>query len=125
MCLERGKLWEGATPKCYFDNPQDNWMCALVTAVRHLCPPYEEPRSGIHSEYCDDDWYAVIKTDDIWEGELWDKEDLSRCLYIAWYKDRGHTETLWFLGSGSFIPRIPTEEELLAILGHYKNKETK
>ena len=123
MCLDRGKTWKGSDPKCYFDHPRDNWMCATVIAIRHLCPPYSDPKQGIHSEYCNDDWYAVIKTDNIDTDEQTGGSLLGRCLYIAWYKDRGHTEALWILGGESENPRVPTEEELLSILEYYRRPE--
>lgn len=127
MCLERGKPVNfDNDPICYFDSPGHNWMCATVLAVRNLCPPNGDPIQGIHTEYCDDDRYATIKVEDVWNPKVWETgtSAIAMCLYLSWYKDRGHQSVLLLLGQESFVPRSPTEDELLQILKYYKDKES-
>ncbi len=119
MCLERGKDWTGSGPVCYFDNPNENWNCATLNAIRDIVYEGQELKDGVHYEYCDDEKYATINIHDIT-----DRKDnyIGRCLYVAWYKQRGGTEALWILDGEDDIPRNPTEDELLAIIKYYKVK---
>ena len=114
MCKERGQNWSGDAPTCYFDDRDGNWNCATINAIRDICDDWGEGfPDGIYFTFCDDEKYAVIKIDEI-DTEDW----IGYCLYVQWYKHRGHTDALWILGEGN--PSNPTEEELLAILKYYK-----
>lgn len=116
MCLKRRKTWRGNNPVCYFDKPDDNWNCATVGAIRDLVYEGQKLKLGIHYEYCDDEKFATINIHDVTD----DKDNyIGRCLYVAWYKNRGGTEALWILGGEGDIPRKPTEKELLAIVQYY------
>lgn len=114
-CIDRGKTWLGDDPTCYFDDPEHNWNCATVNAIRDICYEGQGLPVGVDYTYCDDEKYATIKIDEV--GVEW----LGYCLYIQWYKQRGHTDQLWILGNG--VPRTPTEEELLAIIDFYKRRK--
>ncbi len=117
MCRERRQTWKGSPPVCYFDNPSQNWNCATLNAIRDLVYEGQELKDGIHYEYCDDEKFATVNIYNIDD----DKGDyIGRCLYVAWYKNRGATEALWILDGEDDIPRAPTEKELLAIINHYK-----
>ncbi len=125
MCKERIKNWSGDDPVCYFDNPSQNWNCATLDNIRDLVYEGHELKSGIHYEYCDDEKFAIIN---IHEVEI-DNEDrngfyIGRCLYVAWYKNRGGTEALWIL-DGEDMPRFPTEKELLAIINYYDKQPSR
>lgn len=115
MCLERGKNWKGGDPKCYFDgNPEDNWHCATLDAIRDLCSPFKDKLpEGIQVQFCDDEWYSTIKIDNLFI----DGPYIGLCLYLSWYKSRGRTDQIYIMGD---TPRKPTEEELLRIINYYK-----
>lgn len=117
MCKERGQTWAGDAPTCYFDSEEHNWNCATINAIRDICYEGQELPQGVHYEYCDDDKFATINI-----SYIDDKEGnyIGRCLYVAWYKNRGGTDALWILDGRGDIPREPTEDELLAIIDHYK-----
>ena len=119
MCKERGKTWAGSDPACYFDKGEHNWNCATVNAIRDICEDWnEELPNGAKLTYCGDEKYATIRVYEI--GEICEEADVEfpYCLYIQWYKHRGHTDALWLLGEG--IARKPTEDELLAVIKYYK-----
>jgi hypothetical protein len=125
MCQEQGKTWEGAAPTCYFDNPQGNWNCATVNAVRDILTPdgfwvdKDKLPKGVCVVFGDDMTYGLVCLQDI---DMPDDLSPCECLYIQWYKRRGATEALWIVGEdeGNSQPRRPTENELLAIIDHYK-----
>jgi hypothetical protein len=115
MCKERVKDWAGDDPTCYFDDPH-NWNCATVNEIRDLCYEGQELKPGIHYEYCDDEKFATFNIHEVeCEGNY-----IGRCLYAAWYKQRGSTEAIWILDGEGDTPRKPTEGELLAIIKYYK-----
>ena len=55
MCGNRGKTWKGSDRTCYFDAPEDNWVCATVGAIRDIVYEGQELPAGVHYEYCDDE----------------------------------------------------------------------
>ena len=117
MCQKWGKTWQGNEPICYFDDPKGNWNCATLGAIRDIC--YEgqaELPEGVHYEYCDDEKFATINIHDIEDDK---GRYIGRCLYVAWYKNRGATEAIWILDGEGDTPRQPTEQELLAIIRHF------
>ncbi len=114
-CDNRGKTWKGSDPKCAFDCGVfgDNWNCATVGMIRDIC--YEGQSSipdGVDYQYCEDDKYATIKTDDI------DIDGRPLALWVSWYKSRGSTQAMWLLFD-SGPPRHPTELECLLIVDFY------
>lgn len=116
MCQERGQTWSGSSPSCYFDDTESNWNCATVNAIRDICYEGQELPEGIHYQYCDDEKYATINISEVED----DKGNyIGRCLYVAWYKNRGGTEALWILDGEYDKPFKPTEAELLAIIRYY------
>lgn len=124
LCLRRGKTWKGGDPVCYFDNPQGNWKCATLHWIRHLVftgGMFEEGREklhyGVNKQYCDDNNYATILIDEVKADNKW----FGTCLYLEWYKERGHTDAIYVMSSYQ-PPRLPTEEELLAVIEYYKTK---
>lgn len=119
MCLARGKTWKGDDPTCYFDNPDENWNCATISAIRDICYEGQELAAGVNYEYCDDEKFATINIYDVDDKK---GNYIGRCLYVAWYKSRGGTEALWVLNGEGDTPRRPTEEELLAIITYYEEK---
>lgn len=115
MCLERVKDWKGSDPACYFDG-EHNWNCATVNEIRELCYEGQDLKEGIHYEYCDDEKFATFNIHEVEDDKC---NYIGRCLYMAWYKQRGCTEALWILDGEDDVPRKPTEKELLAIIRHY------
>ena len=123
MCLERGKTWKGDDPKCAFEGDfNNNWHCATLDAIRGICSPWHlDPyckgeSDGLCVEYCGDNWYATIKIDEVYAPD-W----LGYTLWVQWYKFRAHTDQVLILDHEG--ARVPTEEELLAIIDYYKKKE--
>jgi hypothetical protein len=124
MCKERGKTWEGSDPKCYFDNPEYNWNCATVNAIRDIFTPEgwwivpDKLPKGLCATFGEDTTYGLICLQDIeFEGEQY----MDGCLYVQWYKRRGATEALWIVAEDrQFQPRRPTEKELLTIIKYYE-----
>ena len=111
--MERGKNWSGSDPTCYFDKPERNWNCATINEIRSIVYEGQPDKKGVHYEYCDDEKFAIINIHDIEEKR---GNYIGRCLYVAWYKNRGGTEALWILNGEGDCPRMPTEDELLAII---------
>lgn len=121
LCKKRGKTWRGDDPKCAFENgvfSRDNWSCATIHALRDIVYEGQKLPSGIDYQYCDDQKYATIKVSEL------DLDGHPYALWISWYKNRGATDALWLLFD-DFAPRRPMESEVLAIINHYKTKETK
>ena len=116
MCKKRGQDWNGDTPDCYFEGDEHNWNCATINAIRDLVYEGQDLPQGIHYEYCEDEKFATINI-----SEVDDRNEnyIGRCLYVAWYKNRGGTDALWILDGEDDTPRKPTEDELLSILRHY------
>ena len=110
LCEESVKNWTGDDPKCYFDDPDGNWNCATLNALRQIL--IDEPE-GICHMLCDDEHCALVNIGDVWLNE----ECFGYYLVVQWYKYRGHTERLLVMCGGE--PRRPTEEELLAIIKYY------
>lgn len=118
MCLNRKQDWTGDKPKCYFDNPSNNWNCATVNAIRDIC--YEGQQQipkGVDYQYCGDRKYATICLDEIGYGD----SPIGLALWVSWYKSRGRTDAMWILDECD-TPRSPSEGELLAIIEHYENQ---
>ena len=114
MCEERGQTWEGSAPTCAFDGEfKDNWNCATLNAIREICYEASKLPDGVDYYYCEDDKYATIYIDNIGLHGKW----IGYCLWVQWYKNRGGTDQMWVLADE---PRLPTEEELLAIIKHYE-----
>ncbi len=114
-CLERVKDWVGDDPACYFDSPARNWNCATVNEIREFCYEGQDLKQDIHYEYCDDEKFATFNIHEI-------EPYIGRCLYVAWYKQRGNTEALWILDDEE-TPRSPAEHELLAIIAYFKGAQ--
>ena len=117
MCQERTKNWCGDDSICYFDDPSENWNCATLNGIRDIC--YEGQLTlpeGVHYEYCDGEKFAAINIHEVEDSK---GNYFGRCLYVAWYKNRGGTEALWILDGENDTPRTPTEDELLAIINYY------
>lgn len=116
MCEARGHNYPGDPPRCAFVGEfGGNWNCATLNALRALFDnaPVDP---GLTIRYCDnDDRYAVI---DISEVECDRGGNFGVCLWLCWYKQRGHTAA-GFILDPSNIPRSPTEHECLCILKHY------
>lgn len=120
MCLERGKTWKGSDPVCYFDDNKRNWNCATLGEIRDIVYEGQDLPREINYQYCDDDKFATLNI-----HEVRDKDDrwIGRCLYVAWYKNRGRTDVLWILDGSDDIPREPTEDELLSIIKYFGERK--
>ena len=97
----------------------DNWNCGIINKIRGLCKLAMEGKDHrLQYQYCDDQKYATIKTDDI--NPLHDDGNgsLGLCLWVTWYKSRGRTEAMWILGE-HIPPREPNFKDIEAIIGHY------
>jgi hypothetical protein len=116
LCIKRGKNWNGSDPVCYFDNPKSNWNCATINGIRDICYEGNDPIKGVHYEYCDDNKFATINISDIRDGK---DNYIGRCLYVAWYKNRGNTQVLYILDDNYEPPSTPTEDELVSIINHF------
>lgn len=116
-CQSRGQTWNGDPPRCAFDGAfGNNWNCATLNALRDICYEGQDPMpSGVDYQYCDDMKYATIRIDHI---ERQDGNRIGMALWVSWYKSRGTTDAVWVLDSDG-PPRIPTENELLAIIAGY------
>lgn len=108
------KTWKGDDITCPFqssDNFGDNWNCGIIGKIRLLC---EKAMEGddyrLQYQYCDDQKYVVIKTDEI--------ENMGLCLWVTWYKSRGRTEAMWILDEYN-TPRLPTYNDLEQIANYY------
>lgn len=123
MCEERGQTWQGDSPKCAFVNGRrftDNWNCATVGAIRDLVAQDDERDrpAGIWVRYCDDQWFAVIDVHYIDnDHDEMDRRIPGDALFVSWYKHRGRTDGMWFLGSCE--PERPTEAQVLRVLEYY------
>lgn len=115
LCGQK-KDWSGDTPNCPFADKKspfgENWMCGIIRDIRALCEREMDYR--IHQQYCDDQYYAIIKVDELEMAA----DDNSLCLFVTWYKSRGATDGMWLL-SNQHEPRVPTYEELETIIKHY------
>ncbi len=123
-CQTRGKVWNGADPKCSFAGEAfngDGWNCATANLIRDLCEKEGDLR--IHHLCVEDQHYATINTVDFNVLPVKDEKGYLRaqpvCLWVGWYKQRGRTEAMWLMFDAS-PPRCPTEEECLKILEYYK-----
>lgn len=108
------KTWNGDDITCSFQDYGkfgDNWNCGLIGKIRGLCELAMDGKyHRLHYQYCDDQKYVTIKTDDI--------EEMGLCLWVSWYKSRGRTEAMWILDEYN-QPRQPNFNELKAIIEHY------
>lgn len=111
----------GSPIRCAFpDNGKfsaDNWMCATALAIRDLCSKYGEPSSS-DPEFSRRLWqgdtnYAMIQLGDYEDMDLPSGESL--CLWVSWYKRRGHTSAMWIL-SEEAPPRLPMFDDCSRIL---------
>jgi len=109
------KNWNGSDIICCFKDSQrfgDNWNCGLINRIRDLCKLAIEGKDDrLHYQFCQDQKYVIIKTDDI--------ADMGLCLYVSWYKSRGRTEAMWILDEYN-QPKLPTINDLKTILEHYE-----
>lgn len=108
------KTWNGDDITCSFQDYGkfgDNWNCGLIGKIRGLCELAMDGKDHrLHYQYCDDQKYVTIKTDDI--------EEMGLCLWVSWHKSRGRTEAMWILDEYN-QPRQPNFNELKAIIEHY------
>lgn len=115
-CIKCGhkKTWDGSDIDCCFqDSDQfgDNWNCGLIGKIRNLCEvAMDSEDHRLKYQYCDDQKYVTIKTDDI--------EGMGLCLWVSWYKSRGRTDAMWILDEYR-QPRNPNFNELKQIINHY------
>jgi len=111
------KEWSGSDIECCFQDStifsQQNWNCGIINEIRDLCrKAIDEEDYRMAHQYCEDQHYVTIKTDDIGEIGL--------CLWVSWYKQRGATEAMWILNEED-PPRQPTFDELVEIVNYYNN----
>lgn len=119
LCKERGQTWNGDAPKCAFDGTfADNWNCATLNALRDICYEGQDHMPlGVDYQYCSYQKYATVKIDGIEDSR---GNGIGLALWVSWYKSRGRTEAVWILSEDA-PPRIPTEEELEAVIAYYAN----
>lgn len=119
MCQERGKTWNGDDPKCSFPDggkfSAEGWNCATANALRDISGQ-SEPHPAADYRYCDDQNYSTLQIDkvDLPSGSAY-------ALWMTWYKHRGRTEGMWLLDDDE--PRIPTEDDALAIIDALRRPE--
>lgn len=102
--------------KCAFDGTfQNNWNCGTINLIRELTFEGQPTIPGIEYHFCDEQKYATVRISEV-ENESGDRFGLA--LWLTWYKSRGSTEAMWIL-SDKAPPRLPTEQELLAIHTYY------
>lgn len=113
------KTREGSDIECPFDKSDlfgNNWNCGVINKIRDLCEmASNKVDDRLQYQYCSDDKYVTIKTDDIDSNA-----DLGLCLWVSWYKNRGRTDAMWILNQDS-PPRVPTIKDLNAILDYYSD----
>lgn len=108
------KDWEGSDIDCPFQDSEKfkkDWNCGMVSKIRDLCELAMEGKDyRLHYQFCDDQKYVTIRTDDI--------DDMGLCLWVSWYKNRGGTDAMWILDSYS-PPRTPSFSDLNVITLFY------
>jgi hypothetical protein len=126
-CQTGVKGWKGDDAKCGFLDgtfSTKNWNCETVNDIRDIAE--REGNPNIHHLRPDDQNYATISTLEF--SVLPQKDDNGGCraqpvcLWVGWYKRRGRTEAMWLMFEVD-PPRVPTEEECLIIIEHYKEVE--
>ena len=120
LCKDRVKEWNGDDPKCAFSGEfGDNWNCATLNAIRDICYEGQSPMpSGVDYQHCDDQKYATIKIDDVEDAH---GNNIGLALWVSWYKSCGTTNAMWILSEDA-PPRRPTEEDLIAIIARYPER---
>ena len=113
----QNKTWKCDNPECPFSKGGvfgDNWNCGIINRIRNICEVAMDGRDNrLHYQYCDDQKYVTIKTDDI--------ASLGLCLWVSWYKSRGRTDAMWILDNYD-PPRVPSFDELIAIIEYYEEE---
>lgn len=120
MCEGRSKDWAGDDARCAFNGDfADNWKCATLQALRSLIKEDEPEAFGISFMRSDDQKYATIFIGDVENSE---GDTFGQALWLTWCKDRGRTEQVYVLGDEGG-PRLPTEDEIVSVVDHYRLKE--
>jgi hypothetical protein len=117
LCAERIKDWRGDDPECAFANEAfsgENWNCATANAIRDIVNEDNENRPGVDFQFCDDQKYATLRVDEL---EL----DGALALWVTWYKSRGKTNGMWLMFSDR-PPRLPTEQEAIAVIQAFRRR---
>lgn len=112
------KNWNSSDIRCPFQNSDkfgDNWNCGIINKIRDLCDlAMNDKDNRLQYQYCDDQKYVTIKTDDI--------EDMGLCLWVTFYKSRGETDAMWIIDNYD-PPKEPTFDDLKAIAKYYSDNE--
>ena len=121
-CLMRAKNWRGSDPTCAFTSEgvftPKNWNCATANQIRDIGDEDQDRPFWVDYQYCDDQKYAAINISGMDEERL---DGTPLALWISWYKHRGGTDAMWLL-SYAEAPRLPTEEECLAIVQWHRKR---
>jgi hypothetical protein len=84
-CRERGKTWQGDSPKCAFMHghhfSSDNWCCATMGELRHACEEKET--------WSNDDYAGVVAVQELVADTF---SYRPTHIVIHWYKSRGRTD---------------------------------
>lgn len=117
-CNARGKTWPGDDPVCGFSGEGKtfvvkNWNCATISELRNVL--HEPNYKFCHTRFIVDQWISIVELHSC--DPL--KYDPGSTLWLTWYKSRGRLESAWILDSEN-NPRRPTEEDILAVINHYK-----
>jgi hypothetical protein len=120
-CEERVKDWSGSDPVCGFETgvfSVENWNCATISKIREICYHASTCRDklfpGIDFQQCGDQNYVTFNIHQLYDDNSFLDVLTPLALWVSWYKNRGRTEAMWLLFEDS-PPRLPTEEECLAI----------
>ena len=113
------KTWSGSDITCPFqdgDSFGENWNCGMINAIREICDMAGDGEDyRLHYQYCDDQKYVTINTDEI----EFDGDRCFLCLWVTWYKSRGGTDQMWLMNAYG-EPEAPTYSDLEKIINHYK-----
>jgi hypothetical protein len=110
-CIERGKTWDGADPKCAFESgvfSHENWNCATMNTLRDICE--KEMESANHYPYNNDQ-----------RAWLFPVFGMGEFLVLTWYKSRGKTDGAFVIDEERHTVLTLAEAEV--IINQYANNE--
>lgn len=116
------KNWNGDDPKCAFETGRfstENWNCGTVAKLRRLAQDltasHERGNNVPHPLWANDQNALLLP---FYDGFTSTNDDIADFLFVGWYKSRGRTESVRYIGDGFDIvlPNPPTEAEVLQIV---------
>lgn len=110
LCQERGKTWEGADPRCAFDDNgifnKDNWNCATMNKLRNISEELDKTTRDDNS--CGSIGYVPMVHDYAPD----DFDTFGGYIVMMWYKERGKTGNALFMSDDETFPLTVQHAEL-------------